>query len=150
MANKLDIFQVLGKISSKDLQYYESLSEEDKKAIQPFVLHRWVSGTTNELQMIMAAEVSKYMFMPTRHKQLLFALLQVASQSRGRVSWPKPQQKHVSKPLSVSAVKQYYNYNDSQAVDAVDMLSGESIIEIAQDLGWQPTDVTALKKELKL
>ena len=49
---KLDIFDLLKRINSGDLHIWETLSEEERKSISPYVLSQWMFGTTNKLQII--------------------------------------------------------------------------------------------------
>lgn len=42
-AYKNDIFEVIKQIDYKNYQYYDSLTEEQKKEIQPYTLTRWCS-----------------------------------------------------------------------------------------------------------
>lgn len=49
MADKLDINDVLTHIDSVDMGYFESLSDEDKKLFQPYVVLRWLTSLNDSV-----------------------------------------------------------------------------------------------------
>lgn len=81
MAVKLDIKRVLKAVDQRNFDFYNSLSEEEKKAFSPYVLMRftsnvegnrdlqeWFIETTNEY-------VNKnYFLLASKHKELLWKL----------------------------------------------------------------------------
>lgn len=150
---KLDIFGLLNNINKKDVSYYSKLSEEEQKAFVPIVTMRWLSGTKNEKQIIFLNElVNPYVFSLHKHKQLLYNLMIVsASGIHQRYSWIKCKPKKTKTlPECERIVSEYFRYNIKQASDAIPLLSDDTILEIAEELGLQKEEVTKLKKELKI
>ena len=49
MADKLDINEVLAHIDNIDMGYFDSLSDEDKKLFQPYVVLRWMTSLNDSV-----------------------------------------------------------------------------------------------------
>ena len=119
---KLDIFRVLAALDAKDYHFFANLTDEEVKALVPFVVARWMSGTTDARQVFFLNEVvNPYLFSLTEHKQLLWDLLLIAnSGKKQRYAWNAlPSKKNTAKPLTVDVLKQFYGYSTRDAVDAV-------------------------------
>lgn len=148
--HKNNIFDVLNHASTKDVEYYAGLAEDQQKALQPLLLQRWMSGTSSAQQVYLLNEVvNPYVFSLFRHKDLLWKLLTVASSGRAqRYTWLSQKSdagRH--KPIATKVVSEYYKYNIKHATDAVKLLSYEQVAELAHDLGYQPDVIAKLKKE---
>jgi hypothetical protein len=149
---KLDIFRVLAAADKKDAKFYASLTEDEQKALQPFLVMRWMTGTSNALQVILVNEViNPYAFSLTNHKELLWKLLTICNVGKKqRYSWLKlPAKATSSKPVANKVVRQMYNYSTTEANDALRVLSRDDVLSMAADLGLQPDDIAKLKRELK-
>jgi len=149
---KLDIFEVLNAINAKDVEYYDRLTVEEAKTIQPLVLMRWLSGTSDEQQIMLLNEFANPAVFPlAKHKKLLWQLLTVCNTgTRKRYQWPKdPGKRTVTKPIATGLVQRKYGYNSRHAQDAVALLSDDAIYDMAFDEGMSGEDMTKLKKELK-
>jgi hypothetical protein len=48
MATKLDIKRVLSAVDSKDYEFYNNLSDEERKAFSPYVLLRYISNVDGD------------------------------------------------------------------------------------------------------
>lgn len=148
----LDIFQVLNNVSKKNINYYSSLSEEQQKALQPFVVLRWLTGTRDARQVYFLNElVNPFVFSMPNHKQLLYFLLTTATSGKQqRYTWAKSLTKKTSStPIILGVVKSYFKYNTTDAVEAMVLLTNEDILSCAEQLGYQPDEITKIKKELK-
>ena len=86
MASTLKIFDILKELVNKNYGFYDSLSEEDKKSISPYVLYQWLSTSTKNLPKF--NEINKYIFELQEHKDLLWKLLCAVS-GKSRCSWIK-------------------------------------------------------------
>lgn len=149
--HKVNIFELLGKISTKQREYYQNLTEEEQKSIAPYVIMRWLSGTQNAQQIYLLNEVvNPYVFDLAKHKDLLMMLLTICTSGKSqRYKWMKTKSKSGSIPHVVEVVKEYYNYSTRHAVDIIPLLKDDDIILYAEELGRQPSEITQIKKELK-
>lgn len=149
--HKLDIFQVLNKLSTKDRAYYNSLSEDEKKALAPLVVMRWLTGTKDARQVFFLNElVNPFVFSMANHKELLMDLMLASTSGRSsRYYWNKAKTKKSKASKSVDVVREFFGYNTTEASEALPLLSNEDVIQFAEQLGRQPDEIKAIKKELK-
>lgn len=149
---KLDIFRVLEAINNKDVTFLDRITEEEAKAFVPFVVQRWMSGTSSARQIFFINELlNPFVFSLQQHKKLLWDLMMVCSPNKPqRYSWNAlPGKKNTSKPTAVKVLQQYYGYSATEAVNVLDMLTRQDLIDMAEDLGWQQEDIAKIKKEVK-
>jgi hypothetical protein len=148
---KLDIFDLLGKINSaKSGDIYSKLSDDEKKGFAPLIVMRWLSGTSDERQIILLNEfVNKYVFTLGKHPHLLMQLMQVASSKTSkRYQWigVKSNKKNNH---SRKVVQEYFEMS-AREVNLMNPFPGEvEIVQMADELGWQKEELAALKKEFK-
>lgn len=150
--HKLDIFQVLGQISSKNADFYRNLTEEEQKAFQPLVVMRWLSGTRSAQQIYFLNElVNPFVFNMAKHKELLVDLMTICSPGRSqRYFWNKANGKRTSSmPKTVEIVREFLNYSSSEVIEVLPLLDNETIIAYAEELGKQPDEIKLINKELK-
>jgi len=149
--NKLDLWDVLKKIDVQNRTFYDDLSEEQQKALQPFVIMRWLTGTNNAGQIQLVNEfVNRYAFTFSKHKSLMCKLMTVCTDGKlHRYKWIKPIQAQGSFPLAADTISKYSGISTKYAREAVKILSSETILEYAQQLGCQKEEMTKLKAELK-
>lgn len=151
-AEKLDIFRVMKAADGKNQQFFSKLSDDEAKQLQPFLIMRWMTGTSSARQVYFMNEfVNPYAFSLTNHKHLLWQLLTVAADGKSRrYEWIKaPGRATSNKPVTVDVVKQYYGYSTKHANDAIGCLTVEDVVEMAADLGRQPEDIQKINKEWK-
>lgn len=148
---KLDLFKILDAISRKNVDYYNTLTDEEKKEFQPFVIMRWLTGTYTKQQLfLLNALVNPVVFDFQHHKQLLYNLLVCSTTGKTqRYVWNKPPSSNKKNKLAINVLCDYYQFGPREARDALPLLSHEKVIEYAEDLGWQKDEITKLKKELK-
>ncbi len=149
---KLDIFKVLERLSVKDRKYFANLSEEEMKSLQPLVLMRWMSGTSDSRQVYFLNELCNPLVFPlTKHKKLLLDLLMISSSGKNkRYIWNKAKGKTIpNTPKAVSIIKEHFGYNTREALDVLKILSNEEILDIAEQHGKQVDEIKELSKELK-
>ena len=149
MNKKLDIFSTLGHISKKNREFYRSLTEEERKALPPVVVARWLSGTSSKQQVVLLNEVvNPYVFALQKHKELLVDLMMVATSGKNqKYSWIKQQAATINMPKSSGVVSEYLKYSLSDAQEVLSLYTVEDVIEMAYELGYQTEDVTKIKKE---
>jgi hypothetical protein len=149
---KLDIFRVLGAADKKQADFYAKLTPEERKEFQPFLVTRWLSGTSSPVQVQLLNEfVNPYAFSLTNHKQLLWQLLTICTTGKSqRYVWNKlPSKRETGRPNALKAVREYFGYSTKEALDAMEILTRSQIIDFAEQLGWQPDDVAKIRREIK-
>lgn len=151
LERKLDLFDALNKLSRKDRDYYNTLSESEKKEFLPLIIMRWMSGTKDANQVYLLNEVANpFIFNLHKHKELLADLLVVGASGSGqRYTWLKKCKNSSNAPLTSLVIKETYSYTQSQANDALLLLSDDAIISMAEKLGRQSDEIAKIKKELK-
>jgi hypothetical protein len=144
-----DLFPSLEKIASRDMEWYDKLSDEDKKSAAPFVIMRWLTGTKDSAQIVrINTFVNPYAFSLGQEKALLFKLLAASSTGKTRrFQWIKAPGKTASK-LKTEAIKEYYNVSTREAALYVMNTSDDDAINMAEELGWEKEEVAKLKKEV--
>ncbi len=148
----LDLFALLNGLSRNDYDYYQSLSDDEKKEVLPLIVMRWMSGTSDVRQVYFLNElVNQFVFPFYKHKDLLVRLLSICGSGRNtRYQWLKSQSKRkTSSPMVIGVIKEYFGYNTIDAIDALQLLSSDDILDYASQLGRQPDEVSKIKKELK-
>jgi hypothetical protein len=147
MANELDLFGFLGVLSKRDLRAYEKLSPEAKKQAAPFVLMRWMTGTSDPAQIVrINTFVNPYIFSLGAEKGLLLSLLAAAATGNtARYYWQKgPGSK--SEKLRLEVIRSFYDMSTREAAD-LNIDSGD-IMAMAEELGWDDDQLKKLKAEV--
>jgi hypothetical protein len=151
MAFKLDIFDLLAKLNDpKAGDIYAQLTEDEKKGFAPLIVMRWMSGTSDERQIMMLNEfVNPYVFALGKHPHLLMQLLQVASSKTSkRYSWLgiKNKKKNVE---ATRVVEEYYEMTPREVATLNPFPPEAEVLKMAEELGWQKDEIAKLKKEYK-
>lgn len=151
---KLDIFDLLKHVDRKDTSYYSKLSDEQKKAVAWPVVIRWMSSVSNPYPVYVINEVvNPYIFVKSfyqDHRELLWYLLTISSTGKSQYrQYIKAPARDVSKPISSKVVAQKYKCSLRHASDAVQCLTGNDILDIAEDLGLQRDTLSEIRKEWK-
>ena len=73
---KLDIFKIIEKLNKGDLHIWETLSEEEQKGFGAYIITRWMSGTTDLMQIMLLNElVNPIIYNLSKHPELLCKML---------------------------------------------------------------------------
>ncbi|MGI0076029.1 MAG: hypothetical protein ACREAU_01315 [Nitrosopumilaceae archaeon] len=148
---KVDLFKgLLPDLNRKKLDYYNSLPEDAKKEVQPFILLRWLTGTKDAMQVVLLNEFfNPYVWsIGYKHKDLMMQLLTACTSGRQQFySWIKYSQRKPSN-IIIEVVKEYYNYSTKRAVEILPLLSGTDIINYATALGRQADELKRIKERL--
>lgn len=147
---KLDIFSLLGSIdSSRSGDVYVGLSDDERKGFAPLVVMRWMTGTSDERQVMLLNEfVNPYIFSLGKHPHLLMQTLQVASSKRSkRYTWLGVKGGKKS-TLVNKVIADYFDYSAREVNLMKIRPSDAEIMQMAEELGWQKDDMSKLKKEL--
>jgi hypothetical protein len=146
---KLDIFRVLKELAARNIKFFDSLNEVEQKAFQPLIVMRWLTGTKNKQQIFLINELlNKYVFSLSAHKGLLYKIMSICVADKYQhFSWVKKASGATTHPRSTKAVQQYFGYNTADANKACLIISPMSIVDIAEELGWQDDELNVLRKE---
>lgn len=148
---KLNIFELLPAVNNKDYHFYENLTAEEQKGFAPIVVQRWLSGSGERSQILIANEtLNPYVFSLADHKNLLYKLMVNTSNGYVKYSYPKQTKKNEStKPVSIKVLVEKNGLSKKQAKRDIDMYSVDDIIEAAFDLGYEDTELKKIRKEFK-
>jgi hypothetical protein len=144
-----DLFEGLSRLGKRDLSWYDSLTPDGKKAASPLVIMRWMTGTSDQAQLVrLNTFVNPYIFALGAEKPLLFKLLAAAATGKSsRYYWLKGPSTRPAEKLSIEVIKQYYGVSGREAQGY--KVNGESMLEMAQELGWDDEQLKKLKDEIK-
>jgi hypothetical protein len=143
-----DLFSGLSSLSGGNKSWYNDLTPEGQKAASPFVMARWMTGTSDAAQIVrINTFVNPYLFSGTADKNMLFGLLAVSATGKSkRYNWIKaPGSK--TKSLSSTVISEFYNCSIREA--KMYSVQNDDVIEMAEELGWDVEDIKKLKKEIQ-
>lgn len=151
MAYKLDIFGLLADISSARAgDIYAGLSDDEKKGFAPLVVMRWLSGTSDERQIMMLNEfVNPAVFTLGKHPHLLMLLLQTCNtKTTKRYQWLgiKSKKKNAE---ALRVVGEYFEMSQREVKLLSPFPTNEEVLQMAEELGYQKDDLAKLVKEQK-
>ncbi len=144
-----DLFNFLGKLNRRDLQAYDNLTLEGKKAASPLVIMRWLSGTSDQAQIVrLNTFANRYIFSLGKEPTLLFKLLAAScTGNTRRVAWIKGPGGG-SRRLAAQAVMDRYEISSREVQDYLSVLSAADIVECAEAAGWEKDQLKKLTTEL--
>lgn len=147
----IDLFPSLVEIGKKrNILWYDSLSDEDKKSAHPFVLARWLTGTSDKQQILQYnMRVNPFLFSLGNEKPLLFKLMATSATGvNGRYQWIKaPGSNKTPQIQQLKVIAEYYNLSKREAGLYLPQISDEDKLVMAEELGWSKEDIALLKKE---
>lgn len=157
--HKLDIFQTLEAMDKRDYDYFNRLSDEEKKAFAGIVIMRWMSSVkTNNVELqkwhLLTTNgfVNKSIWDPALkdHTGLVYLLL--ASCGLGQKQfheWIKAPTRKTGGKIFEFLRDYYPTANNEELKYFLDINSADDFIELAKELGYQNDEIRDLKKELK-
>lgn len=151
---KLDLFEILRRIDSGDINYFNNLSEAEMKEISPVVLMRWMSCCTkdkNNLDQVLYLNdlVNKLVFNFYYHKDLLIRMLMICSNKRNKKYEWLSKQAGKNHKHAISVLRERFGYSSREATGVLHLFNKDDMLEMASDLGWQKKEIDDLKTELK-
>ena len=153
MAGKLPLNRVLGAMDRKQKGFYDSLSDEEKKAFSAFLMNRYASSIKGKSALqewwLIATNkrVNTHFFDLAKHPKLQWLLLTTASPGMGTAfhEWIPGGKKKVSKNKIEKAIKLLYPNAKS---DEIEMLSAvntkKEIVKYLEDLGYDDKQIKEL------
>ena len=148
----MKLFDFIYKIIDGDSNAIDNLSEEEIKDFNPYLIQLWLSGAkiNNDIHTLYTNEVvSKYIFPLAKHKKLLFKLFCIGNNTGDFTKFEFPKKKIVFSKL-IKAVTTYYDVGKIEAIEYLNILSHEDILEIADALAYDDKEFKDLKKESEL
>ena len=138
---KNDIFEVLKHLDNKDYGYYESLSEEQQKEIQPYTLARWMSaiyGNESSHQSLndrVNERINKRFWELSKYKDLQWKLLcTVGNKTPYKHQWLQTTKSNTDKATML--LRNFYSHlNDEEFQLKLKTLEKRDITEIKHYLG---------------
>jgi hypothetical protein len=148
----INIFDLLKKIDIKDIHYYNSLDDAQKKGFVPVVIMQWLMCCEDDLQRIMVNEyVNKYVFKLYKHPELLYQLMVCCTTGNPKFyKWNKNNNASTKFPKSIKIIKDHLQISTKRAIADFHLIPNEEILMLACDLGYQKDDFKDLQNELKL
>jgi hypothetical protein len=148
---KLDIFNVISHIRKHDVEFYQRLTDEQKKEFQPFVAMRWLAGSNHPGEVYFLNEmVNPYIFtLGNDHKHLLMSLMSVSMFDKSSQAKYLKQKTTPSGTAVTDVIKKYHDYSTREARQAVDIFSKDDILSMALHLGYDKAELAKLKRSLK-
>lgn len=149
MTEKLDIFDILARVDDRDITYFDALTDDQWKAVQPFVLMRWMTGCSSDTQRLVLNDVVNTTVFSIP-KPLAVKLLMVSSDRKKRYKWrPKAKKASSGKPTSISVLQQHLKCSKAQAAEYLNLYKKEDIIDVCINLGLDKDIVAKVTKEYK-
>lgn len=148
---KLDLSIIFNSINTNDRNFYQKLSDEEKKAFSPLVIGRWVSSSTDKIQFNRLNDIYNVLIFPlSKHPDLLYKVLVACTPpKRHQYSWI-PKKKRTSKAtLQLDVVSRYMNCSKREASEQLGVMVSEDILEMSMELGDTADYIKKLKVELK-
>lgn len=147
----LDIFELLNKLNDESCaDVYATLTAEERGGFAPLVTMKWMSGTSDVLELLSLNEFANpIIFSLGKHPHLLMRVLQAcAAKKRKRYAWTasKPSVKNA---LAEKVVQEALNMS-SKEVKKIKLPPANEILSMAESIGWQGDEITKLKKELNV
>jgi hypothetical protein len=150
----LDIFVLLDQIDRKNYDLWDKLTEEQRKEFSPLVTMRWMTGTTDPLQLIFLNEIVNIMVFPLGDKKELFLkLLTVCSNGRPkRYQWInyKTSGSGKKQKRATQLIAAHYQLSIKEAEDSRLLFSVEELMELGELHGLQKDELLNLRKEVSL
>ena len=142
-----DLFAGLTSLGRKDREWFDKLSADGQKAAAPFVIMRWLTGTSDEAQIVrLNTFVNPYVFSGALDKSALFKTIAASCTGKTfRYGWLKgPGAK--AKRATLDVISQFYGVSQREA--STYSIDNDSLIAMAEELGWDKDEITKLTKEL--
>lgn len=145
----MQIFEHLKQIIKKDnLNYYDNLSDGDKKSFSSFMIQRFLSMNKNWIELVNF--INKYVFtLKDRHYYKLMCLL-IPNQDRTFYKYIKNENKKDYNDKVIDSLIDFYKIPKRQAKEYYDIMDNEQLYNLVSKYGYQEKDLKKIKKSLDL
>jgi len=151
MANKLPLASILKALDAKDRGFFDKLTAEQQKEIQPYVLIRYMAFVRGspELREWYLRATNTYINVGfwdvnSKHKKLLWNLLCDISPGMGNQyhEWVPPQKKAASKRMKT--LEEIYPDMGDQELETMNVVcTDDEIKELLKERGWDNKSIKA-------
>lgn len=152
----LDIWTVLRNADTNNLLYYESLTVEEKKALQPFVLMRWLSAVSNDNPFaehyIVAVNdiVNVGFFELAKYPDLQWKLLAVCGSGKSQShAWIKGPERITTNKLDNLILRLNPSLNDLELSLAKNKFTKDGITQLCRDFAMDNSEIRPIVEEFK-
>ena len=148
---KLDIFDLLKRVDSGDVTFYDNLDPNLQKQFAPVVACRWMAGTQSPVQIKLVNEfVNRYVFALHQHKGLLYRMMVVASDGSAKpYHWMKKKTKGGTRPVSAEIIEARLECSEREAIDYSKLLDEATVLSYVQELGYDDAYIKKVQAEFK-
>jgi hypothetical protein len=151
---KLDLFSVLTSIDQGNMNFYENLSEEEKKGYVPLLLMRYMSSLPSQNAqcgdaVIMVNDlVNVGHWELTKHPELQHKLMCITGLGRRQNRpWISKRKNVATKKLNEFFKQQYPDVNEDELEILINMYDKTSIKQLAIECGLTPEEAQVIAKE---
>lgn len=147
--SKLKPFDVLAKLDVNDFDYYSGLAADEKSQVSTYMMTKWMSCSNDKRKLeVLNATANQWVFGLSKHPELMYHLLASCGSGKEFYKWKKRSAATSKRPITVKLLKEFYNDSTETAIADSAMMDLESMIEIAERLGYIE-EIKKLKKEYK-
>lgn len=145
---KITIFDQLNLINKHNI---EPLNEEDSKQFVPLLAMRWLTGSSDESQILRVNDrLNPYVFTLYKHKDLLWKLACASSNGKTKkYTWLKSNSSKNKHKLTLQILSEYYQISDLESKEYLSIINEEDVIQMANELGYDKDQITKVKAEFK-
>lgn len=124
-------------MDSFDIEYIDSLPENEKREINNYMLLRWMACSDDRDKLLrLAALPNKTIFALSQYPALGTHLIaSCGTGSKDSLRWRKKVYDKPTRPETVKLLMEYYNMSRTDAEKDAKLMNLDSMIEIAEDLG---------------
>jgi hypothetical protein len=154
MTDKLNIANEMRVFDTKDRQFYQELTDEERKKFSTFLMIRWgssVQGSAELQQYYLLAcneNLNKHFFELSRHPELQWLLATTVSPGMGtfRHDWIKAKKREGSNSRAVKFLRHIYpTYSEDELELLAEINTSADLKQLAREHGW---DDKRIKSEL--
>ena len=154
---KLDIFKTLRAIDNKDRNYYDNLTDEEKKGFAPFVLNRWLSSVDSNMPELVewwlrATDENFNMHLlnlnsaEMKHPKLQWLMATACSPGMGVmkhqwVGYKKKTGKAVNNKVKKFLMDQYPTFKEEDVLLLMTLITNKEIRAYAKELGMVDKEI---------
>lgn len=144
------LFSTLKQIDNNDYQFYNELTDDEKRKIGPYILLKWLSFSNDAERIKLINETANvYMFSLYKYPELMSKVL--AASGTGKEEFYKfisPSKKVSTKLKSISVILKYHNISKDEANYMLDLYDMDEVIDMAESLGLHDY-IKDIKREFK-